>query len=84
MAGEYSREFSARVFNGQSCLIELGFRQGGPAGYVWNFCALQRSGSATSSYSGRRSGLSANSPRPGGDGYVRLKVLTIDSLAAAA
>ena len=41
MAGEYSREFSAKAFNGQSRLIELGFRQGGPAGYVWSFCALQ-------------------------------------------
>jgi hypothetical protein len=27
--GEYSREFSAKVFNGQSRLMELGFRQGG-------------------------------------------------------
>jgi hypothetical protein len=26
MAGEYSREFSAKVFNSQSRLIELGFR----------------------------------------------------------
>jgi DNA invertase Pin-like site-specific DNA recombinase len=33
MAGEYSRELSAKVFAGQSRLIELGFRQGGPAGY---------------------------------------------------
>jgi hypothetical protein len=41
MAGEYSREFSAKAFNGQSRLIELGFRQGGPAGYGWSFCALQ-------------------------------------------
>jgi hypothetical protein len=40
-ASEYSREFSAKVFNGQSRLIELGFRQGGPAGYGWSFCALQ-------------------------------------------
>ena len=38
---EYSREFSAKVFNGRSRLIELGFRQGGPAGYGWSFCALQ-------------------------------------------
>ena len=44
MASEYSREFSAKVFNGQSRLIELGFRQGGPAGYGWSFCALQSSG----------------------------------------
>jgi hypothetical protein len=40
MAGEYSRRFSAKVFNGQSRLIELGFRQGGPAVCGWSFCAL--------------------------------------------
>jgi len=33
MAGEYSRELSAKVFKGQCKLIELGYRQGGPAGY---------------------------------------------------
>jgi DNA invertase Pin-like site-specific DNA recombinase len=33
MAGEYSRELSAKVFKGQCKLIELGFRQGGPAGF---------------------------------------------------
>lgn len=33
MAGEYSRELSAKVFTGQCRLISLGFRQGGPAGY---------------------------------------------------
>src|SRR3954447_8250534 len=33
MAGEYSRELSAKVFAGQCRLTELGFRQGGPAGY---------------------------------------------------
>lgn len=33
MAGEYSRELSIKVFAGQCRLIELGFRQGGPAGY---------------------------------------------------
>ena len=32
MAGEYSRELSAKVFKGQCRLIELGFRQGGHAG----------------------------------------------------
>ncbi len=31
MAGEYSRELSAKVFIGQCRLIELGFRQGGEA-----------------------------------------------------
>lgn len=33
MAGEYSRELSVKVFAGQARLIELGYRQGGPAGY---------------------------------------------------
>lgn len=33
MAGEYSRELSAKVFSRQCHLIELGFRQGGPAGF---------------------------------------------------
>ena len=33
MAGEYSRELSAKVFAGQCRLIELGFRQGGAAGF---------------------------------------------------
>ena len=33
MAGEYSRELSIKVFTGQCRLIELGYRQGGPAGF---------------------------------------------------
>jgi DNA invertase Pin-like site-specific DNA recombinase len=33
MAAEYSRELSAKVFQGQCRLIELGYRQGGPAGF---------------------------------------------------
>ena len=33
MAGEYSRELSSKVFKGQCRLIELGYRQGGPAGF---------------------------------------------------
>jgi DNA invertase Pin-like site-specific DNA recombinase len=33
MAGEYSRELSVKVFAGQSRLIELGYRQGGMAGF---------------------------------------------------
>ncbi len=33
MAGEYSRELSVKVFTGQCRLIELGFRQGGAAGF---------------------------------------------------
>jgi DNA invertase Pin-like site-specific DNA recombinase len=33
MAGEYSRELSAKVFAGQGRLIEKGYRQGGGAGF---------------------------------------------------
>jgi len=33
MAGEYSRELSVKVFNGQRRLITLGYRQGGAPGY---------------------------------------------------
>lgn len=33
MAGEYSRELSTKVFAGQCRLIELGYRQGGSAGF---------------------------------------------------
>ena len=33
MAGEYSRELSAKVFAGQCRLVNLGFRQGGTPGY---------------------------------------------------
>jgi DNA invertase Pin-like site-specific DNA recombinase len=33
MAGEYSRELSAKVFAGQRRLVKLGYRQGGPPGY---------------------------------------------------
>ncbi len=33
MAGEYSRELSAKVFQGACTLIKLGFKQGGTAGF---------------------------------------------------
>ena len=33
MAGEYSRELSVKVFAGQCRLVEMGYRQGGAAGY---------------------------------------------------
>ena len=45
MAGEYSRELSAKVFAGQCRLIEMGFRQGGPAGYGLRRMLLDQSGS---------------------------------------
>jgi len=45
MAGEYSRELSMKVFAGQSRLIELGYRQGGPAGYGLRRVLIDQSGS---------------------------------------
>jgi DNA invertase Pin-like site-specific DNA recombinase len=44
MAGEYSRELSAKVFAGQCRLIELGFRQGGAAGFGLRRVLLDQSG----------------------------------------
>ena len=44
MAGEYSRELSAKVFAGQCRLIELGFRQGRPAGFGLRRVLLDQSG----------------------------------------
>lgn len=45
MAGEYSRELSAKVFAGQCRLIEKGFRQGGAAGYGLRRLLLAEDGS---------------------------------------
>ena len=44
MAGEYSRELSTKVFAGQCHLIELGFRQGGLAGYGLRRVLIDQSG----------------------------------------
>lgn len=44
MASEYSRELSTKVFAGQCRLIELGFRQGGPAGYGLRRVLIDQSG----------------------------------------
>lgn len=46
MAGEYSRELSAKVFKGQCKLIELGYRQGGPAGFGVRRMLVNQSGEA--------------------------------------
>ena len=48
MAGEYSRELSVKVFAGQCRLIELGFRQGGPAGYGLRRVLIDQHGSIKS------------------------------------
>ena len=48
MAGEYSRELSAKVFAGQCRLIELGYRQGGPAGFGLRRVLIDQNGSIKS------------------------------------
>ena len=45
MAGEYSRELSAKVFKGQCRLIQLGYRQGGAAGFGLRRVLIDQSGS---------------------------------------
>lgn len=44
MAGEYSRELSAKVFKGQCKLVELGYRQGGAAGYGFRRLLIDQAG----------------------------------------
>ena len=51
MAGEYSRELSTKVFAGQCRLIELGYRQGGPAGYGLRRVLVDQTGSIKSELS---------------------------------
>ncbi len=44
MAGEYSRELSAKVFQGACRLIKLGYKQGGAAGYGLRRMRVDQSG----------------------------------------
>ncbi len=46
MAGEYSRELSAKVFKGQCKLIQMGYRQGGPAGFGLRRMLIDQNGEA--------------------------------------
>ncbi len=46
MAGEYSRELSSKVFKGQCKLIQLGFRQGGTAGFGLRRMLLDQTGTS--------------------------------------
>ena len=45
MAGEYSRELSSKVFKGQCRLIQLGYRQGGHAGFGLRRMLIDQQGS---------------------------------------
>lgn len=44
MAGEYSRELSAKVFQGACRLIQMGFKQGGTAGFGLRRMLIDQSG----------------------------------------
>lgn len=44
MAGEYSRELSTKVFQGACRLIQMGFKQGGAAGYGLRRVLIDQSG----------------------------------------
>jgi DNA invertase Pin-like site-specific DNA recombinase len=48
MAGEYSRELSAKVFTGQCRLIEMGYRQGGAPGFGLRRQLIDQSGAVKS------------------------------------
>lgn len=51
MAGEYSRELSTKVFQGQCRLIELGYRQGGAAGFGLRRMLIDQAGQPKSTLS---------------------------------
>lgn len=75
MAGEYSRELSAKVFAGQCRLIELGFRQGGPAGYGLRRTLVDQAGQVKSTLvRGEHKSLQTDRVilKPGPDDEVKL------------
>lgn len=46
LAAEYSRELSVKVYSGKRRLIELGFRQGGSAGFGLRRCLIAQDGTS--------------------------------------
>jgi len=75
MAGEYSRELSVKVFAGQCRLIELGYRQGGPAGYGLRRTLIDQHGDVKSELTrGEHKSLQTDRVilRPGPDDEVRI------------
>jgi len=75
MAGEYSRELSVKVFAGQCRLIELGYRQGGPAGYGLRRVLIDQRGSVKAELSrGEHKSLQTDRVilMPGPDEEVRI------------
>lgn len=75
MAGEYSRELSAKVFAGECRLIELGYRQCGTAGFGLRRVLLDQSGQVKAELKrGEHKSLQTDRVvlRPGPEGEVRL------------
>ena len=75
MAGEYSRELSVKVFAGQCRLIELGYRQGGPAGYGLRRTLIDQHGDVKSDLTrGEHKSLQTDRVilRPGPDDEIRI------------
>ena len=75
MAGEYSRELSVKVFAGQCRLIELGYRQGGPAGYGLRRTLIDQHGDVkTDLIRGEHKSLQTDRVilRPGPDDEIRI------------
>ncbi|TRZ65070.1 MAG: recombinase family protein [Rhodocyclaceae bacterium] len=75
MAGEYSRELSVKVFAGQCRLIELGYRQGGAAGYGLRRTLIDQHGGIKSDLTrGEHKSLQTDRVilRPGPDTEVRI------------
>ena len=75
MAAEYSRELSSKVFAGQCRLVELGYRQGGVAGYGLRRMLIDQTGAAKSAL-GRGEQKSLQTDRvilvPGPDEEIRI------------
>lgn len=75
MAGEYSRELSTKVFAGQCRLIELGFRQGGPAGFGLRRTLVDQAGAIKGTLArGEQKSLQTDRVvlTPGPDGEIKI------------
>ena len=71
MAGEYSRELSAKVFIGQCRLIELGYRQGGSRGFGLRRMLRDQAGEPKGLLNRGRTEEHSNRPRRSGSRPIR-------------
>ena len=66
MAGEYSRELSTKVFQGACRLIQLGYKQGGTAGFGLRRMLIDQNGAAESDAENGRAKKHPDRPRGAG------------------